>query len=189
MHHVSHFLLLLSSRANYISPSSSAHQWKRHIQNQSTHTVSRSRNTHARERPKQREMHLLRWNGTWISDRYFSFIDEHDSIWLYNCDTLQEEILFNRETIQQENIGHGIVSPSARYVLIPRIKSEVTNHQMLRSKRISDMAFLSLRCADSIRNTNTIYMRNRKRLHPSPCLTDISSLLPLSPIPIPTTIL
>ncbi|CAF1161992.1 unnamed protein product [Rotaria sp. Silwood1] len=60
------------------------------------------------------------WNGTWISDTYFSFMDTNDSIWIYNCDTLQEELLFKRNVIQQESIGEGIVSPSARYILVPK---------------------------------------------------------------------
>ncbi|CAF2409910.1 unnamed protein product [Rotaria sp. Silwood2] len=65
------------------------------------------------------------WNGTWISNKYFSYLDTNDSIWIYNCDTLKEQLLFRRDIIQQENIGHGIVSPSARYILVP-VRKEKT---------------------------------------------------------------
>jgi hypothetical protein len=49
----------------------------------------------------------------------------NDSIWIYNCDTLQEELLFKRNIIQHGNIGHGFVSPSARYILVPIDKKDV----------------------------------------------------------------
>jgi hypothetical protein len=52
-------------------------------------------------------------------------MDTDDSIWIYNCDTLKEELLFNRNIIQQGNIGDGIVSPSARYILAPIQKGKV----------------------------------------------------------------
>ncbi|CAF1087184.1 unnamed protein product [Rotaria sordida] len=65
------------------------------------------------------------WNGTWISDKYFSYFDTNDSIWIYNCDTLKEELLFKRDIIQQENIGYGIVSPSTKYILIPIRKEKI----------------------------------------------------------------
>lgn len=68
---------------------------------------------------------FIRWNGTWISDTYFSYTDTDDSIWLYNCDTLKEELLFKRSVIQTENIGPGIVSPSARYILAAMIQEKV----------------------------------------------------------------
>ncbi|CAF3961534.1 unnamed protein product, partial [Rotaria sp. Silwood2] len=64
------------------------------------------------------------WNGTWISDTHFSFMDTNDSIWIYNCDTLKEELLFKRNVIQQESIGEGIVSPSTRYILVPKRKEK-----------------------------------------------------------------
>ncbi|CAF0954267.1 unnamed protein product [Adineta steineri] len=67
------------------------------------------------------------WNGTWISDTYFSYMDTKDSIWIYNCDKLQGELLFDRNIIQQGNIGHGIVSPSSRYILAPVFKEK--SHQ------------------------------------------------------------
>jgi hypothetical protein len=38
---------------------------------------------------------------------------------------LKEELLFKRDIVQQENIGHGIVSPSARYILVPTTKAKV----------------------------------------------------------------
>ncbi|CAM4778334.1 unnamed protein product [Rotaria magnacalcarata] len=65
------------------------------------------------------------WNGTWISDKYFSYLDINDSIWIYNCDTLKEELLFRRDIVQEENIGNGIVSPSARYILVPIRKEKI----------------------------------------------------------------
>ena len=52
-------------------------------------------------------------------------MDTNNSIWIYNCDTLKEELLFKRDVIQQENIGYGIVSPSTRYILIPIKKNNV----------------------------------------------------------------
>jgi hypothetical protein len=52
-------------------------------------------------------------------------MDTNGSIWIYNCDTLKEELLFNRNIIQQGNIGNGIVSPSARYILVPIEKAKV----------------------------------------------------------------
>ncbi|UJR20892.1 hypothetical protein I4U23_024001 [Adineta vaga] len=66
------------------------------------------------------------WNGTWISDRYFSYTDTYGSIWIYDCDTLDKEILFKSDFIRQESMEYGIVSPSTRYVLIP-IKKEKTS--------------------------------------------------------------
>ena len=62
---------------------------------------------------------LNRWNGTWISDSSFIYLDTMGSIKIYNCDTLKEDLLFNRNIIQQGDVGHGLVSPTARYVLIP----------------------------------------------------------------------
>jgi hypothetical protein len=67
------------------------------------------------------------WNGTWISNGYFSYLDINDSIWIYNCDTLREELLFKRGSIQQENIGYGIISPSTKYMLVPIRKEKVKN--------------------------------------------------------------
>lgn len=68
---------------------------------------------------------IFRWNGTWISDKYFYYMDANESIWIYNCDTLKSELLFRRNVVQQESIGHGIVSPSARYILVPIRKERV----------------------------------------------------------------
>ncbi|UJR28644.1 hypothetical protein I4U23_009876 [Adineta vaga] len=65
------------------------------------------------------------WNGTWISDVSFSFMDTTGSIWIYNCDTLTEKLLFRRNILQQENIVPGIVSPSTRFILIPNQKEKV----------------------------------------------------------------
>ncbi|CAF3772111.1 unnamed protein product, partial [Rotaria magnacalcarata] len=84
------------------------------------------------------------WNGTWISDTAFSYMDKNDSIWIYNCDTLNGELLFKRNVIQQESIGNGIVSPSARYILVPIRKEKdhryYTEHQYVlyeKSKKIA----------------------------------------------------
>ncbi len=52
-------------------------------------------------------------------------MDTNDSIWIYNCDTLKEELLLKRDVIQKGNIGYGIVSPSTRYILVPIIKDKV----------------------------------------------------------------
>jgi len=65
------------------------------------------------------------WNGTWISEKYFSYLNVNNSIYIYNCDTLKEELLFKRDIIQQEDIDHGIISPSTRYILIPIRKEKV----------------------------------------------------------------
>ncbi|CAF1639034.1 unnamed protein product [Adineta ricciae] len=65
------------------------------------------------------------WNGTWISDVSFSYMDTNDSIWIYNCDTLQEKLLFRRSLTNQEGTAPGIVSPSTRYILIPINKDKV----------------------------------------------------------------
>jgi hypothetical protein len=46
-------------------------------------------------------------------------MDINDSIKIYNCDTLKEDLLFNRNIIQQGDVDHGLVSPTARYILIP----------------------------------------------------------------------
>ncbi|CAF3436510.1 unnamed protein product [Rotaria socialis] len=84
------------------------------------------------------------WNGTWISDTSFSYMDKNDSIWIYNCDTLNGELLFKRNVIQQESIGNGIVSPSARYILVPIRKEKdhryYSEHQYVlyeKSKKIA----------------------------------------------------
>ncbi|CAF1283981.1 unnamed protein product [Adineta ricciae] len=73
------------------------------------------------------------WNGTWISNSYFSYVDTNDSIWIYNCDILEKEMLFRGDFIQQESVKYGIVSPSTKYVLIPvkkeKISSYYTNYQ------------------------------------------------------------
>ena len=58
-------------------------------------------------------------------------MDENDSIWIYNCDKLEKELLFKRDTIQNENMGQGIVSPAARYVLIPVIKEKVGRQPLI----------------------------------------------------------
>jgi hypothetical protein len=50
-------------------------------------------------------------------------VDTNDSIWIYNSNTLKKELLFKRDFIQKADIGHGIISPSTRYILIP-IKRE-----------------------------------------------------------------
>lgn len=55
-------------------------------------------------------------------------MDVNDSIWLYNCDTQKEELLFKRNVIQQENVGNGIVSPSARYILVPTRREKVKEY-------------------------------------------------------------
>lgn len=65
------------------------------------------------------------WNGTWISDRYFSFSDENNSIWIYDCHRLSKELVFARDLIQDESVDEGIVSPSARFILIPIRKEKV----------------------------------------------------------------
>jgi len=52
-------------------------------------------------------------------------LDTNNSIWIYNCDTLKEELLFKRDIIQHEFIDYGIISPSARYILIPIRKEKV----------------------------------------------------------------
>jgi hypothetical protein len=54
-------------------------------------------------------------------------MDTNDSIWIYNCDILKEDLLFKRNIVQQGNTGHGVVSPSARYILVPIKKEKVTN--------------------------------------------------------------
>ncbi|CAF0987125.1 unnamed protein product [Rotaria sp. Silwood1] len=88
------------------------------------------------------------WNGTWISNKSFSYLDTNDSIWIYDCDTLKEELLFKRDIIQQENIGYGIVSPSARYILVPirkeKIRPYYTEYQYElyeKSKKIAPITF------------------------------------------------
>lgn len=52
-------------------------------------------------------------------------MDTNNSIWIYNCDTLQEELLLKKDMIQQEIIDYGIISPSARYILLPIRKEKV----------------------------------------------------------------
>lgn len=111
--------------------------------------------TKEEEEERQRFAFLsFRWNGTWISDRFFTYVDQNDSIWLYDCDTLKEDLLFKRETIQQENIGHGIVSPSARYILIPRTKHQsrrfYTEYQYDLYERSKKIASISLPSGDVI---------------------------------------
>ncbi len=54
-------------------------------------------------------------------------MDANDSIWIYHCDTLKEDLLFNRNIIQQGNVDYGLVSPSGRYILIPIKKENVIN--------------------------------------------------------------
>ncbi|CAF1150393.1 unnamed protein product [Adineta steineri] len=65
------------------------------------------------------------WNGTWISDKYFSYLNTNNSIWIYNCDTLTNKLLFKTDFIQQEYIDHGIVSPLTRYILVPIKKEKI----------------------------------------------------------------
>ena len=57
-------------------------------------------------------------------------MDSNESIWIYNCDTLNKELLFKRDFIQQEDIGRGIVSPKTRYVLIPIRKEKVKKFEV-----------------------------------------------------------
>lgn len=52
-------------------------------------------------------------------------MDANGSIWIYNCDTLEEELLFQRSLILDGNISHEIVSPTARYILIPLKEKQV----------------------------------------------------------------
>jgi hypothetical protein len=52
-------------------------------------------------------------------------LDTDNSIWIYHCDALKEELVFKRDIIQHENSGHEIISPSARYILIPIRKEKV----------------------------------------------------------------
>jgi len=63
-------------------------------------------------------------------------MDTNDSIWIYNCDTLKEDLLFKRNTVQQGNTGHGVISPSARYILIPIKKEKVTNRLVFINRKI-----------------------------------------------------
>jgi len=62
-------------------------------------------------------------------------MDTDDSIWIYNCDTLKEELLFKRNIVQQGNIGHGFVSPSGRYILVPITRKKVINDFFLNQKK------------------------------------------------------
>lgn len=62
-------------------------------------------------------------------------MDEYDSIWIYNCDKLEKELLFKRDTIQSENMDQGIVSPAARYILIPVIKEKVGRQPLISLNR------------------------------------------------------
>jgi len=55
-------------------------------------------------------------------------MDTNDSIWIYNCDILKEDLLFKRNIVQQGNTGYGVVSPSARYILVPIKKEKVTKY-------------------------------------------------------------
>lgn len=62
---------------------------------------------------------LSRWNGTWISDKYFTYLDTNKSIWIFNCETLKSELILPRNVVHQEVFSQGIVSPSARFILLP----------------------------------------------------------------------
>jgi hypothetical protein len=65
------------------------------------------------------------WNGTWISEKYFFFMDTNNSIWIYNCDIRREELVFKNDIVQQGSIDHAILSPSTRYILISTRKEKV----------------------------------------------------------------
>lgn len=71
---------------------------------------------------------LISWNGTWISDKYFSYLHTNNSIWFYNCDILKEELLLKTE----DSIDHAFVSPTTKYILIPikkeKVKQKDKNH-------------------------------------------------------------
>ena len=48
-----------------------------------------------------------------------------DSLWIYDCDRREAEVLFRSEIIQQDHVGYGLVSPSARFLLIPTRRENV----------------------------------------------------------------
>lgn len=65
------------------------------------------------------------WNGTWISDTTFFYLDTNDSIYTYNCDTLKEELLIKKSIVQHDLINQSFVSPTAKYVLIPKTQEKM----------------------------------------------------------------
>jgi hypothetical protein len=52
-------------------------------------------------------------------------MDANNSIWIYNCDTRQQELVFEYDIVQQGPIDNGIISPSTRYILISIRKEKV----------------------------------------------------------------
>ncbi len=89
-----------------------------------------------------------------------------DSIKIYNCDTLKEDLLFNRNIIQQGDVGHGLVSPTARYILIPIRKDKdekVITMKIFFGKE--NILFVWNRLIDIIQNINMNYMKNLLKLH------------------------
>lgn len=68
---------------------------------------------------------VCRWNGTWISDTTFFYLDANDSIYTYNCDTLRDELLIRKNIIQHNYMNQSLVSPTAKYVLIPKAQDKV----------------------------------------------------------------
>ena len=114
-------IAIISLRTAALSPRTDPSQWTRYIQYQSTSTVSRTDLSLL-----VRRRGVFSWNGTWVSDDSFSYLDTANSIWLFNCATLKSELVFPRDILQQEYIADGILSPQARFFLIPIRKETVS---------------------------------------------------------------
>ncbi len=80
-------------------------------------------------------------------------MDINNSIWIYNCDILKEELLFRKDNIQQEFIDHGIISPTIKYILIPIRKEKV------KKLRIGNDFFCAIRFVHIIPSINIIFMK------------------------------